>query len=160
MLQLVQKLTQLGHFQHLYRERAQNELKAWPFTWAETQKVSDELQMCIQIFNLMFVSSRWEDRFGAIHGSCLVLERMMKDAKSDDAQAHQDLQAVSTAMKAYMWDTILKDKYKGLLLDSEFRVRNAAGTLLKTTMQSDMTRALSTFDEMKALLLQDIESTF
>ena len=45
-----------------------------------------------------------------------------------------------------MWDTLVKDKYSMLLIDSEFRVRNAIATLLKETMQSDKERGLATFD--------------
>ena len=45
-----------------------------------------------------------------------------------------------------MWDEILKDKYEKLLLDSEFRVRNAAGTLLKHTFLSDKARGIATFE--------------
>lgn len=159
MLKLVQKVGQLGGFQHLQRERAEKELKEWAFTLSNDEVYHEEIQVAKEIFNHMFVSSRWEDRFGAIQGSAVLLNKVQQIA-DQQTENKEKFQAVATEFKAYMWDQIMMEKYQVLLLDSEFRVRNAAGTMLKNTFMSDKPRAIATFEQIKKLLLDNIESTF
>lgn len=60
----------------------------------------------------MAKSRRWEDRYGAINGSLLLIE---------DAVSHN---TVTDQMSDYMWGHVVEKTYPELLVDEEFRVRN------------------------------------
>ena len=69
----------------------------------------------IDILKVMYNSSRWEDRFGALQGSQLLIEKFY------DVQAEA---GVDTALKDFVWNTIRGEKLTTLMVDDEFRVRN------------------------------------
>ena len=69
----------------------------------------------IDMLKIMYNSSRWEDRFGALQGSQLLIEKFY------DVQAEA---GVDTALKDFVWNTIRGEKLTTLMVDDEFRVRN------------------------------------
>ena len=93
----------------------------------------------------MYTSNRWEDRYGAIQGSTVLLENVLKVTEGQNFSEIKDLPATKEMM-TYMWDNVVKDKYCVLLVDPEFRVRTAIGILLRETMKSDKERGIATFD--------------
>lgn len=96
----------------------------------------------------MFNSSRWEDRFGAINGSILLIEFMYDKSKPN---------GVDNVLKDFVWNTIRVDKLPKLLIDSEFRVRNQLGLLLREMISRDIEKGAFHFDALKEMLLKNIE---
>lgn len=137
---LVTALTLLGDHQHLKRERALQKLQA---VLKENQggQQADGEAISLAFFKLMFNSTRWEDRFGAINGSLAFIE-------------HGQGASRSTAMEEYMWSCILEERLPTLLTDEEFRVRNQTAALLKAIILTDRTgKGITNFDKVKELLL-------
>jgi len=53
-----------------------------------------------------------------------------------------------------MWTYIVNNQFAQLMVDSEFRVRNQTGALIKTIMLSDQKgKASAVFDTLKDLLI-------
>jgi hypothetical protein len=93
----------------------------------------------------MFSSERWEDRFGAINGSILILEALPNNE----------------TLSAYFWTYILDEMFAVLLVDTEFRVRNQLGVLLKAILMTDRDgKAVKVFDTLKIHILKNIDETF
>ena len=63
-------------------------------------------------------------------------------------------------MKDYVWNTIRIEKIGPLLTDSEFRVRNQVGPLLREMILKDQDKGAKHFDGLKDKVLQNIEETF
>jgi len=54
----------------------------------------------------------------------------------------------------FMWTYIVNNQFAQLMVDSEFRVRNQTGALIKTIMLSDQKgKASAVFDTLKDLLI-------
>lgn len=137
---LVTTLTLLGDHQHLKRERALQKLQAVLKENQEGQQADGEA-ISLAFFKLMFNSTRWEDRSGAINGSLAFIE-------------HGQGASRSAAMEEYMWSCILEERLPTLLADEEFRVRNQTATLLKAIILTDRTgKGIANFDKVKELLL-------
>jgi len=79
----------------------------------------------------LFNSARWEDRFGAINGSTLLIKYFYPEQVGDEKPL------VDSALKDYVWNTIRIEKIGPLLIDSEFRVRNEVGPLLREMILKD-----------------------
>jgi hypothetical protein len=73
----------------------------------------------------MFNSSRWEDRFGAITSSCLLI-KFFYPIKENDEQPFID-----SELRDFVWNWIRIEQIPRLLKDSEFKVRSHLGRLLK-----------------------------
>ena len=82
----------------------------------------------IDVLKLLYNSSRWEDRYGAINGSILLVKHFY--VRDDNGQ-------VNTTLKDFVWNTIRAEKIPQLMLDKEFRVRNQLGPLLKEMISHD-----------------------
>jgi len=100
---------------------------------------------------MMYNSSRWEDRFGAINGSILLIQ-FMYDTSGPNGADH--------ALKDFVWNTIRVEKLPGLMLDHEFRVRNQLGLLLREMIGADAEKGAYHFEALKEMLLKNIEETF
>lgn len=81
--------------------------------------------MIIDTLKIMFNSSRWEDRFGAIQGSVLL------------AKFYYEPDTKDPAIKYFFWNTIRAEQINKLMLDPEFRVRNQLGDLLREMIKAD-----------------------
>jgi hypothetical protein len=121
----------LGDRLHLNREQAFNNLESVIIPGFMKLAETDEsvkqntMLMIIDIMKLMFQSTRWEDRFGAIQGSCLLARfYYMPDTKDP-------------AIKYFFWNTIRSEQINKLMVDGEFRVRNQMGELLKEMIKAD-----------------------
>ena len=66
----------------------------------------------IDVLKLMYSSTRWEDRFGAINGSVL-LAKFYYEPETNDPD-----------IKYFFWNTVRSEQINKLLIDPEFRVRN------------------------------------
>jgi len=83
--------------------------------------------MIIDVLKMMFNSSRWEDRFGAINGSILLVKFFYNREEENDP-----------ALKYFVWNTFRGEQLSKLLIDSEFRVRNQLGLLLREMISHDI----------------------
>jgi hypothetical protein len=59
--------------------------------------------VCIEILSLMFNSSRWEDRIGALSGA----EILAKNPKAE----------------SFIWEKIMQEKMPNIVVDEEYKVR-------------------------------------
>ena len=82
----------------------------------------------IDIIKVMFHSSRWEDRLGAIQGSIVLIKKFYIGDTVHDVDA---------GLKDFVWNTIRSEKIQLLMLDNEFRVRNEIGPLLRQMILAD-----------------------
>jgi len=111
-------LSKLGDRLHLNREQAYNALgnQILPIICGgEPELQGYARQIMIDMLKIMYNSSRWEDRFGAMQGSILLIEKFY------DVQAEA---GVDSALKDFVWNTIRAEKLMMLMVDDEFRVRN------------------------------------
>jgi hypothetical protein len=67
---------------------------------------------------------------------------------------------VNSALKDFVWNTIRVEKLPNLMVDSEFRVRNHLGILLREMIKADYVKGAQHFDALKEMLLNNIEATF
>lgn len=72
-------------------------------------------QVMIDIIKIMFNSKRWEDRFGAINGSILLIKFTYDMSREE---------GVDPMLVDFVWNTIRAEKVPQLMTDPEFRVRN------------------------------------
>ena len=65
---MVKQLTRLGDKLHLNRENALNQLETTVFTeiLRKEDSTAEARSIMIDVIKIMFNSTRWEDRFGAI----------------------------------------------------------------------------------------------
>lgn len=105
----------------------------------------------MDVLKVMYNSARWEDRFGAINGSIVLIEKFY-DTTAEGG--------VDNVLKDFIWNTLRADKVPGLLRDGEFRVRNQLGLLLRAMISHDQEKGAQHFDKLKEMLLEDIEETF
>lgn len=105
----------------------------------------------VDLLKVMYNSSRWEDRFGAINGSILLIQ-FMYDTSGPNGADH--------ALKDFVWNTIRVEKLPGLMTDHEFRVRNQLGLLLREMIGADAEKGAYHFEALKEMLLRNIEETF
>ena len=108
-------------------------------------------QIMIDTLKIMYNSSRWEDRFGAVNGSILLIHFMYDTSKEN---------GVNSALKDFIWNTIRTEKLPKLMIDYEFRVRNQLGILLREMIKADFEKGAWHFDTLKEMLLDNIEQTF
>jgi hypothetical protein len=110
---LINKLSKLGDRLHLNREQAQASLDTdvLPKLTEGEAKQNTSLMM-IDVLKLMFNSTRWEDRYGAINGSILLLKYFYSAEENEPT------------IKYFFWNTIRSEQISKLLIDGEFRVRN------------------------------------
>jgi hypothetical protein len=66
----------------------------------------------------MYNSKRWEDRYGAINASTLLVSNFYP-VSNDEEKA-----IVDSALSDFVWNTIRIEKIPFLIVDEEFRVRN------------------------------------
>jgi hypothetical protein len=66
----------------------------------------------------MYNSKRWEDRYGAINASILLVSNFYP-VSNDEEKA-----IVDSALSDFVWNTIRIEKIPFLIVDEEFRVRN------------------------------------
>ena len=147
---LVSKLTKLGDRLHLNREQAENTLAGQLIP--ELLKNPDEketiMAIIIEVLKVMYHSSRWEDRYGAINGSTLLIRHFYGEKEEDPT------------LKYFVWNIIRAEKIPVLLVDSEFRVRNQLGPLLKEMISHDQEKGAMHFAKLQETLLDNIEKTF
>lgn len=108
-------------------------------------------QVMIDTLKVMYNSSRWEDRFGAVNGSILLIHFMYNTSREA---------GVNSALKDFVWNTIRAEKLPNLMIDYEFRVRNQLGILLREMIIADYEKGAQHFDALKEMLLDNIEQTF
>ena len=104
--------------------------------------------MIIDVLKIMYSSTRWEDRYGAISGSVL-LAKFYYEPETTDAD-----------IKFFFWNTVRSEQINKLLVDSEFRVRNQLGELLKEMIKADQQKGVQHFSSLLETLLKNIEETF
>ena len=132
MLNLIKTLTRLGDRQHIVRDKAAIELEDFEFD-------SDTAEVATSVLNVMFSSTRWEDRFGAVLG-CTVLSSKARSFTSE-----------------YLLKTVLEEKVPQLIFDSEFRVRIQVGAFLKAALATaDVETAFTQFERFKTILVENI----
>lgn len=105
----------------------------------------------IDLLKVMFNSQRWEDRFGAINGSILLIEKFYDTSKE---------RGVDSALKDFVWNNIRMTQIPLLMVDKEFRVRNQIGPLLRAMISADQDKGAFHFEALKEMLLKNIEDTF
>jgi hypothetical protein len=105
-------------------------------------------QVMIDTLKVMYNSSRWEDRFGAVNGSILLIHFMYNTSREA---------GVNSALKDFVWNTIRAEKLPNLMIDYEFRVRNQLGILLREMIIADYEKGAQHFDALKEMLLDNIE---
>lgn len=88
---------------------------------------------------MLFNSTRWEDRFGAINAATLLIQHFYPE------QVGEERPLVDSALKDYVWNTIRIEKIGPLLTDSEFRVRNQVGPLLRVMILKDRDKGAKHF---------------
>lgn len=86
--------------------------------------------MVIDILKIMYNSTRWEDRYGAITGSILLAKFYYEPGSKDPA------------LMNFFWNDIRSEQINKLLGDPEFRVRNQLGELLKQMIISDQAKGI------------------
>lgn len=107
-------------------------------------------QMMIDVIKVMFNSARWEDRFGAINGTILLIKfNYFKENENLDP-----------TLIDFIWNNVRNEKVPMLMVDQEFRVRNQLGPLLREMFAADNEKAIRHFDTIKDMLLDNIEATF
>jgi len=155
---MVNRLSKLGDKLHLNREQAQNILDNEILPTVTTgEEVGDvEYQnytrsIMIDVIRVMFNSARWEDRFGAINGSVLLIKYFYK--KNADGY-------IDSSLSDFVWNTIRAMHVPKLMTDPEFRVRNQIGPLLKELIAKDQVKGAMHFERLKDMLLKNIEETF
>lgn len=104
--------------------------------------------MMIDILKIMFNSTRWEDRFGAINGSVLL------------AKFYYEPETKDPAIKYFFWNNIRSEQINKLMVDEEFRVRNQLGELLREMILADQQKGIQHFSSLLEILLVNIEETF
>ena len=130
---MVNKLTKLGDKLHLNREQAQANLESSVLKdicalGEEDNVYIHSRQIMIDLLKVMYNSSRWEDRYGAINGSILLIEKFYDTTRE---------RGVDSALKDFVWNTIRATQLPLLMVDKEFRVRNHLGPLLRTMILAD-----------------------
>ena len=129
--ELVNRMVKLGDRLHLNRENSQTVLHTQVLPTIFTESVENQgnaRAIMIDIVKVMYNSSRWEDRFGAINGSILLIEKFY-DTTAEDGVDHK--------LKDFVWNTLRPEKVPSLLRDDEFRVRNQLGLLLRAMISYD-----------------------
>ena len=102
----------------------------------------------------MFNSQRWEDRFGAINMSMLLIKHFYPkrveglDFEASNGQANSN-RPVDSALCDFVWNTIRIEKIPQLLVDEEFRVRNALGPLLREMIAKDQVKGYQHFEKLQ-----------
>lgn len=105
----------------------------------------------IDVLKVMYNSARWEDRFGAVNGSIVLIEKFY-DTSAEGG--------VDSVLQDFVWNTLRPEKVPALLKDGEFRVRNQLGLLLRAMISHHQEKGAQHFDKLKDMLLKDIEETF
>lgn len=82
----------------------------------------------IDVLKVMYNSTRWEDRFGAINGSMMLIKNFYVPLGE---------LGVDSALKDFTWNALRAEKVPQMMLDNEFRVRNQVGLLLRTMINAD-----------------------
>jgi len=140
---------------HLNREQAFAQLETSILPEIVKQMATEEslkentMAVIIDILKLMYSSSRWEDRFGAINGSILLVRFFYNKEEENDP-----------TLKYFVWNTIRGEQLNPLLVDHEFRVRNQLGLLLREMISHDIKKGAQHFAALQNLLLENIEQTF
>jgi hypothetical protein len=80
----------------------------------------------------MYNSKRWEDRYGAINASVLLVSKFYPVSQGEEKAI------VDSALSDFVWNTIRIEKIPFLIVDDEFRVRNQVGPLLKEMISKDL----------------------
>jgi len=131
--ELVNKLGKLGDRLHLNREQAQKQLETTvlpKILAADEATNKNSMLIIIDVLKLMFSSSSWEHRFGAITGSCLLAKHFYEPGTEDPD------------LKYFFWNFVRGEQVHKLLVDSEFRVRNQLGELLKEMIKADLQKGV------------------
>ena len=131
--QLVNKVTKLGDKLHLNREQSQTYLETHVLPEICALGEDNDIyihsrQIFIDLLKVMYNSQRWEDRYGAINGSILLINRFYDTTRE---------RGVDSALKDFVWNTIRATQLPILMLDKEFRVRNQLGPLLREMIAND-----------------------
>ena len=66
----------------------------------------------------MYNSKRWEDKFGAINASILLVSKFYPISIGEEKAL------VDSALSDFIWNTVRIEKIPLLIIDEEFRVRN------------------------------------
>lgn len=152
--ELVNKLMKLGDRLHLNREQAYNALQDTILPAVIKNSETDEslktniMLAIIDVLKLMFNSTRWEDRYGAIQGSVLLAKFFYQKGTEDPA------------IKYFFWNTVRTEQIAKLMVDPEFRVRNQLGDLLREMIKADQQKGIQHFSALLESLLKNIEETF
>jgi hypothetical protein len=96
----------------------------------------------MEIVKLMFVSQKWEHRYGAVQISVKTFEKL---GISKDHESFK------------IFKEFLFEKSYELLIDEEFRVRNSIGEIMQKLIQIDGSRI---YQEFKDHLIKNIQDTF
>jgi hypothetical protein len=96
----------------------------------------------MEIVKLMFVSQKWEHRYGAVQISVKTFEKL---AFSKDDESFK------------IFKEFLFEKSYELLIDEEFRVRNSIGDIMQKLIEIDGSRI---YEEFKDHLIKNIQDTF
>jgi hypothetical protein len=69
---------------------------------------SSSRQITIDLLKVMYNSQRWEDRFGAINGSILLIQKFYDTSRE---------RGVDSALKDFVWNTIRATQLPLLMVD-------------------------------------------
>ena len=159
--QLVSRTVKLGDRLHLNREQSYDALDTQILPQIQQAGTGDQeelqghaRQVLLDLTKVLFNSTRWEDRLAAINGSILLIKYFYP------AQVGPEKPLVDSALKDYVWNTIRIEKIGPLLIDSEFRVRNEVGRLLREMILKDQDKGAKHFESLRDRVLQNIEETF
>ena len=141
-------MTKLGDRLHLNREQAQANLETaiLPEIIKGDNEDHVEMKIMVDVLKVMYNSSRWEDRFGAINGTILLIKFWYATKEPN--------------MVDFVWNHVRVNMLPSLMIDCEFRVRNQLGLLLREMIAADPQKGAWHFDKLKDMLLDNIEATF
>ena len=156
---MVNKLTKLGDRLHLNREQAYSQLDQEVFRTILGAKDQDGVAILedtaraitIDVAKVMYNSERWEDRFGAINATILFVQKFYRPNKDG---------YLDSVLTDFIWNTVRSDRVPKLMVDTEFRVRNQVGPLLREMILKDTKKGAMHFEKLRDILLNNIEETF
>lgn len=179
MQSLVNKMLKLGDRLHLNRQMAvsqlENELLPQISSLnssaqggagsSESPYEAQARQIMIDVTKLMFNSSRWEDKFGAINACVLLIrffypERVEGQDFEVQSAASNSMRPVDPQLTDFIWNHMRINVIPKLLVDDEFRVRNEIGPLLREMILKDRNKGFQHFQKLIDSLLDNIEFTF
>jgi hypothetical protein len=142
LIDLQKIMIECGHTQHLTRERSITKYVEKYKSLIEEGCDSKLFEFIFQTLNLMFASSEWEYRYGAIQIAVKTLEHTKLPPEDE---TYQEVRS------------FLFDECRVMLSDPEFRVRNNIGDIMQKLIKIDGAKI---YEDFKEHLFCNISETF